>query len=140
VTNEPVETAHALVERVYALLLEARQMRERLPAMEATGASEVERVLYLDMVSAFEDGLAADLGGGAGDHQGDEGGGGGGVVAAAGGGAQGMSFDSYLSTQDANIATTRALPQFTGLVLPVNDLYERGIRLIPQEADAYSRA
>jgi hypothetical protein len=61
VVTDPVEDASALVQRVYILLLEARQTRERLTAMEATGASEAERVLYLGMVSAFEDGLRRTL-------------------------------------------------------------------------------
>jgi hypothetical protein len=62
VTDAPLEAASALVERVYALLLEAHQVRERLIGMRPDdNASEAERQVYLGLTSALEDGLRRSL-------------------------------------------------------------------------------
>ncbi len=61
VTDAPLEAASALVQRVYALLVEARVTRDRLIALEAAGATEVERQVYLGLVAALEDGLRRTL-------------------------------------------------------------------------------
>jgi hypothetical protein len=46
------------VQRVYALLLEAHQVRERLIGMRPDdNATEIERQVYLGLTSALEDGL-----------------------------------------------------------------------------------
>jgi hypothetical protein len=45
-----------------------------------------------------------------------------------------VSFDAYLTAQQRNLDQIRLLPNFTGLVLPVHDLYERAVTLVPRTA------
>jgi hypothetical protein len=61
-STKPIDDASALVQRIYALLLEAHRTRQRLTAMH-TDDRDVGggRVVYLGMVSAFEDGLRRTL-------------------------------------------------------------------------------
>ena len=54
----PLDSASALVQKVYGLLLEAHGTRERLIAMQPVDqAEEAERQLYLGLVSSFESSL-----------------------------------------------------------------------------------
>ena len=56
--DAPLEAARALVERTYALLLDARRTREQLEAMAPSNpADQAERDHYLAMALAFEAGL-----------------------------------------------------------------------------------
>jgi hypothetical protein len=45
-----------------------------------------------------------------------------------------MSFDEYLAAQQYNIEQLRRLPHFTELILPVHDLYDRAVQLVPPSA------
>jgi hypothetical protein len=58
----PIDDASALAQRIYALLLEAHGTRQRLTSMHPADRDvEAERVVYLGLVSAFEDGLRRTL-------------------------------------------------------------------------------
>jgi hypothetical protein len=64
-TPPPIDDASALVQRIYALLLEAHATRQRLTVMHTDDRDvEAERVVYLGLVSAFRGWAAADAGGG----------------------------------------------------------------------------
>ena len=60
-SDQPLQAASDLVQRVYGLLLEAHHVRERLIAMQAAGADEAERQVFLGLTSALEDGLRRSL-------------------------------------------------------------------------------
>ena len=56
--DDPLNAAQGLVERTYALLLDARRTRDQLEAMQPSmPADQAERDHYLAMALAFEAGL-----------------------------------------------------------------------------------
>ena len=61
-STSPIDDGSALVERVYRLLIESHLTRQRLITMApADDAEEAERLLFLGLVSALEDGLRRTL-------------------------------------------------------------------------------
>ena len=54
--RDPIADARALVEKVFALALEAQHVRQRLsmPPLPQEAAAEAERVVCLGMASSFE--------------------------------------------------------------------------------------
>src|SRR6185503_18700443 len=55
------------------------------------------------------------------------------------GGARGqpVSFDTYLAAQQRNIEQLQRMPQFRELVLPMHDLYELAVALVPPTTAPY---